>query len=56
MPAKNCAQLRAAYAAAGREESWGKEMVSETPKTMRERCGRQKRNRKRRLSPKKRGD
>jgi len=52
MPAKSCAQLRKAYAAADRGESWGKEFVKETPKAMKERCGRQQRNKKRRFSAK----
>jgi len=56
MPAKNCDQYRAAAAAAGRGEAWGKEMVKETPVEMRKRCMKQRRNRKRRFSPKKRGD
>jgi len=56
MPAKNCDQLRAAYAAADRDEAWGKEMVKETPRAMRERCGRQQKNKKRRFSPQRRGE
>lgn len=38
MPAKNCAQYRAAGAAAGRGEEWGKEMTKKTPPAMRKRC------------------
>ena len=56
MPAKNCAQLRAAYAADGRGEAWGKEMIEKTPEAMKERCGREKRNKKRRFSPQRRGE
>lgn len=35
MPAKNRAQLKAAYAAASRGEAWGKKMVAHTPRKMR---------------------
>jgi len=38
MPAKNCEQYRAAGAAAGRGEQWGKEMVQKTDPAMRKRC------------------
>jgi len=41
MPARSGAQLRAAYAAAARGESWGKEMIRKTPRTLRRRLGRQ---------------
>ena len=37
MPARSRAQLRAAYAAASRGESWGKEMVAKTPRKTRSR-------------------
>jgi len=37
MPAKSKAQLKAAYAAAARGESWGKEMIAKTPRTKRSR-------------------
>lgn len=37
MPAKSRAQLRKAYAAAARGESWGKEMVAKTPRKTRSR-------------------
>jgi hypothetical protein len=37
VPAKNKAQLKGAYAAAGRGEAWGKEMVAKTPRATRSR-------------------
>jgi hypothetical protein len=37
MPAKSKAQLKAAYAAKGRGEKWGKEMVAKTPRKTRSR-------------------
>jgi len=56
MPAKNCAQLRAAYAAQAKNEAWGAEMIEKTSEAMKERCGREKRNKKRRFSPQRRGE
>jgi len=41
-PAKNKAQLKAAYAAASRGESWGKEMVAKTPRKKRSRLMKKK--------------
>jgi len=37
MPAKSKAQLKAAYAAAHRGETWGKEMIAKTPRQTRSR-------------------
>lgn len=37
MPAKSRKQLKKAYSAAGRGESWGKRMVAHTPRKTRSR-------------------
>ncbi len=37
MPAKSKAQLKAAYAAKSRGESWGKKMVAHTPRKAKKR-------------------
>lgn len=42
MPAKSKAQLKAAYAAAGRGEKWGKRMVEHTPRKTRSRLMKKK--------------
>jgi len=35
MPARSREQLKKAYAAAGRGEAWGKEMIAKTPRKRR---------------------